>query len=328
MVIDLEHHLEPRVVWEKRGGKPGQIVMQRAPDGTPLRPLDDSTHDTGIHLKYMDIAGIDMAVLSGTEVGSLEEAKVFNDHFASVVQQNPKRFAAMATTMPLGGKPALDELERAVTELGLRGVLINAVVEDQPVDSRKLWPFYKKVSDLKVPVFIHPSIKLTGFDACQAPYDLFRTIGREFDLALATIRLCVGGVMEDFPDLKVIVAHFGGGFSSIKERMDRYIRVLGAKFWSGKPLISEPYLERYDQHFDRLYFNMAGREVGMQTVKCALTNISPKRLLFGTDYPPNFTNDGIGMRTYIEKIRQLDLDKKAIEGMLSTNAVELLGLSI
>jgi hypothetical protein len=68
-VIDVEHHLEPREVWEKRGGKPGQLVLQRAPDGSIIRPLDDSTHDIDIHLKNMDIAGIDMAVLSGTEVG-------------------------------------------------------------------------------------------------------------------------------------------------------------------------------------------------------------------------------------------------------------------
>ncbi len=326
MVIDLEHHLEPREVWEKRGGKPGKMVLQYAPDGTPLRPLDDSTHDITIHLKNMDIAGIDMAVLSGTEVGSLAEAKLFNDHFARIVRQYPGRFAAFATTLPLGGKPALDELDRALGELGLNGVLINAQVQGEPVDSRRLWPFYEKVSELKVPVFIHPSIKLEGFEACKAPYDLFRTIGREFDLALATVRLCAGGVLEEFPDLKVIMAHFGGGFSAIKERMDRYIDFLGAGFWKGKPLISEPYLENYNKYFDRLYFNMAGREIGLQTIECALTNISPKRLLFGTDYPPNFVDDGRGMRTYVEKIRQLDLDTGTIEAMLSGNAVELLGL--
>lgn len=326
MVIDLEHHLEPREVWEKRGGKPGRTVLQYAADGTPLRPLDDATHDVEIHLRNMDIAGIDMAVLSGTEVGSVEEARVFNNCFAAVVKRHPKRFAAFATTLPLGGKPALDELERAVKDLGLKGVLINAQVEGRPVDSRELWPFYRKASELKVPVFIHPSIKLPGFDACNAPYDLFRTIGREFDLALATLRLCAGGVMEEFPDLKVIMAHFGGGFSSIKERMDRYIDYLGAKFWTGKPLISPPYLDNFNRYFGRLYFNMAGREIGIQTIGCALTNISPKKLLFGTDYPPNFINDGKGMRSYIEKIRKLDLDPEMIEAMLGGNAADLLGL--
>ena len=326
MIIDLEHHLEPPEVWKKRGGKPGQRVMQYAADGTPLRPLDDSTHDIAIHLKNMDIAGIDMAVLSGTEVDSLEEAKIFNDHFAAIVRQYPKRFAAFATTSPLGGKPALDELDRAVNELGLKGVLINAQVEGKPLDSRELWPFYQKASDLKIAIFVHPSVKLSGFDACKAPYDVFRTLGREFDLALATLRLCAGGVLEEFPELTFIIAHFGGGFSSVKERMDRYIRFLGADFWFGKPLISPPYLENYDKYFDRLYFNMAGREIGMETIRCALNNISPKKLLFGTDYPPNFIDDGMGMRTYIRRIRELDLDKESIDGMLGNNAIDLLGL--
>jgi len=328
LVIDLEHHLAPRQIWERRGGKPGQMVLQHAPDGTPLRPLNDSTHDVAIHLANMDIAGIDMAVLSGPEVGTLDDARLFNDNFANVVKRYPKRFAAFATTLPLGGKPALDELERAVKGLGLKGVLMNAQVNGQPVDSRQLWPFYEKVSTLRVPIFVHPSIKLEGFDACKAPYDLFRTIGREFDLALATFRLCAGGVLEEFPDLQIIMAHFGGGFSSIKERMDRYIDFLGAGFWYGKPLISEPYLENYNKYFDGLYFNLAGREIGIETIKCALTNISPKKLLFGTDYPPNFVDDAKGMRTYIEKIRQLDLDKASIDAMLGTNAIDLLGLQI
>ena len=326
MIVDIEHHLEPPEVWKKRGGIPGQMVVQRATDGTPIRPLNDSTHDITIHLRLMDTAGIDMAVLSGTEVDSLQEAKVFNDHFAKIVRQYPKRFAAFATTLPLGGKPALDELDRAVNELGLNGVLINAQVEGQPLDSRDLWPFYEKASALKATIFVHPSIKPSGLDACKGSYDLFRTIGREFDLALATFRLCAGGVLEEFPDLNFIMAHFGGGFSSIKERMDRYIRFLGADFWLGKPLISPPYLENYNKYFDRLFFNMAGREVGMETIACALTNISPEKLLFGTDYPPNFVDDGIGMRTYIQRIRELPLDRKSIDAMLGTNAIELLGL--
>jgi len=326
LVIDMEHHLEPREVWEKRGGKPGQVVMQRAPDGTLLRPLDDSTHDTNIHLKYMDIAGIDMAVLSCTEASSLEEAKIFNNHFAGVVKQYPDRFMAFGVTLPLGGKPAMEELERAVKGLGLKGVTINAVTEGQPVDSRQMWLFYETASKLNIPIFVHPSVKMIGFDALKAPYDLFRTMGREFDLSLATFRLCAGGVLNDFPDLKFIVAHFGGGFSSIKERMDRYIRVMGAGFWNGEPLVKEPYFENYQKYFDKLYFNTAGREIGSQTLRCALTNIKPERLVFGTDYPPNFSYDGEGMKKWVQEIRKLDLDKKSVEAILSTNAKNLLGI--
>jgi predicted TIM-barrel fold metal-dependent hydrolase len=98
------------------------------------------------------------------------------------------------------------------------------------------------------------------------------------------------------------------------------------KFRTGKALISEPYAECFNKHFGKLYFNMAGREIGIDTVKCALSNISPQRLVFGTDYRPNFINDPIGTRTYIEKIRQLDIDKEPIEAMLGTNIIKLISI--
>src|SRR3972149_7279680 len=118
MVIDCEHHLQPFEIWKKRGGRPGETVMMRAPDGRLLRPLDDSTHDVQKHLNYMDLSGIDMAVLSCTGVDSLDEARVFNNHFSDIIRQYPDRFVAFAATLHLGGEPALDELERAVRVLG------------------------------------------------------------------------------------------------------------------------------------------------------------------------------------------------------------------
>jgi aminocarboxymuconate-semialdehyde decarboxylase len=208
----------------------------------------------------------------------------------------------------------------------MKGVTIRAQEDAHPLDSREFWPFYRKMSLLKVPIFVHVSLAAPGFDACNAPYDLNRTLVREFDLALATARICLGGVLEEFPDLKFIMGHFGGGISSIKERLDRYIGYWGAKFWNDKPLIRAPYLERFNEHFGKLYFNMAGREVGEQSLQCALTNISPKRLLFGTDYPPNFVDDPQGMRAWIEAIRKLGLDPASIDGMLGKNGAELLGL--
>src|SRR3990170_3877680 len=126
--------------------------MMRAPDGRLLRPLDDSTHDVQKHLNYMDLSGIDMAVLSCTGVDSLDEARVFNNHFSDIIRQYPDRFVAFAATLPLGGEPALDELERAVKVLGLKCILISAQVDGHCLDDRELWPFYKKVSELGIPI--------------------------------------------------------------------------------------------------------------------------------------------------------------------------------
>ena len=74
------------------------------------------------------------------------------------------------------------------------------------------------------------------------------------------------------------------------------------------------------------HFNMAGREVGMAAVKCALTTISPRRLMFGTDWPFNYDGNTQGVKRYIEEIRKLDLPKEDIEAMLGGNAARLFGI--
>jgi aminocarboxymuconate-semialdehyde decarboxylase len=325
MIIDFEHHFTPYKIWKSRGGKPGQTIRIFTEDNKVRNSLTDTAHDIQLHLKNMDIAGIDMAVLS-CNIQNLEEAKLYNDECAKLMHDYPQRFIPFANTMPLRGQAALDELDRAVKHLGLRGVTIGSQIEGEPVDSPRLWPFYEKVSELDIPIFIHVTWAAEGFDACKAPYELNRTIVREFDLAQSTARLCLGGVLEDFPNLNVIVAHFGGGISSVKERLDRYLRYWGEKFWQGKPLISAPYLDRFNEHFNKLFFNLAGREIGINSIECALTNIRPERLLFATDYPFNFTDNPEEMKTYIDEIKKLDMDKEQIENILGENGKKLLGL--
>ncbi len=72
---------------------------------------------------------------------------------------------------------------------------------------------------------------------------------------------------------------------------------------------------------------MAGREGGMAAVKCALTNISPQRLMFGTDWPFNYDHNSQAARKYIDDLRKLNLPQADIEAMLGGTAKKLLGIS-
>jgi predicted TIM-barrel fold metal-dependent hydrolase len=128
--------------------------------------------------------------------------------------------------------------------------------------------------------------------------------------------------LEDFPGLVFIMNHFGGGISAVMERLDAYMGFVGPgcpSLYREKPLISKPWRE----YFDRLYFNMAGREGGMAAVKCALTNISPRKLMFGTDWPFNYDHDAPKARKFVEDIKKLDLAKADIDAMLGGTAAKL-----
>lgn len=323
MVIDWEHHYLPEELWLKKGGKKGQrsIFYEH---GKPRGNLHPELYDVEGHLRVMDTVGIDMAVLSmavsndNTQI-ALEECKVWDDNAAEVIEKHPTRFAALAPVPPLGGEKAFEELERAINSLGLKGVVIRSQIEGLPLDSQELYPFYKKVSALNVPLFVHPSGVQLGFDFLNAPYDLYRSIGRELDLIATTTRIILSGVLEDFPDLIFVISHKGGGIAALKERIE---------YWFGSPGAPGTRTKLpFDEYFKRIYFNLAGHHGGMNSVKCALTSIGPNRLVFGTDYPQEFfEEDPLNIKTYIQNIKALEIDEESKALMLGGNAGRLLRL--
>jgi aminocarboxymuconate-semialdehyde decarboxylase len=327
MIIDWEHHYLPEELWLNKGGKKGE-VSKVFEHGRPRGDLHPELYDAEEQLRVMDEAGIDMAVLSiavssDDAAIALEEARVWDDNVAALMKKYPDRFVGLAPIPPLGGEKAFDELKRAIETLGLKGVVVRSQINGNSMDAKELYPFYERVSELKVPIFIHPSGVQQGFDILEAPYDLGRSIGRELDLIVATTRLILSGVLDDFSDLKFVLSHKGGGMAAIKERIEYQFGCTG---WPGtRPSGSRNRLP-FDQCFNKLYFNLAGSHGGMNSVKCALTSISPSRLVFGTDYPQEFSTDTMNIKVYIENMNKLDIDEESKKAMLGENAKKLLGI--
>jgi predicted TIM-barrel fold metal-dependent hydrolase len=326
MIIDMEHHLATLDRLEK-GESESSKVCERYwdTDGKMKIKSFEEAARAESHLEFMDAAGIDIALLTTNPVTTLDQCRRWNDFCAGLVHDHPDRFAGFATIPPLGGKPSFDELERAVKELGLRGVHIWTWNDGKALDSREMWPFYEKAAGLDIPVDVHVTLEPPGLDSLHATYALYYVMARELDMCSATLKVCLGGVLEDFPGMMMIMNHFGGGVSAVLERLDAYMGYVGPgcpSLYRGEPLISRPWRE----YFDKLYFNMAGREIGMAAVKSALTNISPQKLMFGTDWPFNYDRNPAGAAQYIEEIRKLDLPEKDIDDMLGGNAARLLGI--
>lgn len=322
MIVDFQHHFVPLEIAERRGFKAGERrnLME---GGVPTFTLHAKLYDIEEQLRDLDVAGIDLAVLScnlGWDA-PLDDCRLINDRLAELQRRYPRRFAGLAH-VPLLEEAGLRELDRAAAELGLRGVAIASQVEGLPLDAPRLRDFYAKVSALDLPIFVHPAMGLKGYAFLQE-YDLARIIGREFDLQMAATRLIAGGVLEAFPGLKVVLAHFGGGIAAVKERLAAKAGRFGT--------LRRP----FDDYFNRLYFDMAGFEGGPNALACALTGIKPQRLVFATDYPQDFTGattqtgKNVGdIRGYIGLIRNLDLPEAARAAMLGTTAAGLLRLDL
>ena len=322
MVIDFQHHYIPVELAKKRGlySETGRTMLQEG--GLPATTMHQRLYDLDLQLDDMAQAGVDLSVLSCLLGWSapMAECRFINDDLAAIQKKYPRRFVGLAQAPILEGKPALDELRRAIKHLGLHGVTITSQVNGLSLDSPKLYDFYETLCALDAPVFVHPALVPTGYEHLK-DYDLPRVLGREVDLTVATTRLIAGGIFDRFPNLKIVIAHFGGGIAAVKDRLV----AKGYRFGT----LKKPFAD----YFEMVYFDMAGFEGGAVALNCALQGIRPERLIFASDYPQDFTgvntDTGKGMealKNYIEAIRRLPLDEKSKEDVLGGTAARLLKL--
>ena len=316
MVVDFEHHYIPAELGRRLGMDPASKEAVRTRDAT----VHSQLFDIEAQIRDMDRGGIDMAVQScilGWDT-ALENCRLINDSTAKLQKDYPDHFTGLAHAPVLDGS-GLRELDRAVGELGLKGATISSQVNGLPLDAREFTPFYELMSRLGAPIFVHPALSPKGY-ALMQDYMLPVILTREFDLGLAVTRLIAGGVIERYPDLQFVFAHFGGGMAGYKERLAR------SSYRFKLPKSS-------DDYFDRLYFDMAGFEGSPSALRCALEGIRPERMVFANDYPQNFNSSEPqqgksvdGVADYIDEIRRLPLDSTMKEDMLGGTAAKLLKL--
>lgn len=325
-VVDIHIHYSPKPLIEEElkvlSGPSDRVV--RYVRGIPSYTIHHLIHDLEQHLAMMDRAGIDVAILSSAEGmrGDVARCRAVNDALAEAMRKYPGRLVGMAHTDPLD--PAgLVELERAVRELGLRGVATTSTIQGRGLDDPALAPFYRKVEELGTFVFVHPalsepSLGFQGFDA----YDLYRTVGREFDLVLATMRLIAGGVLDAFPKLRVVMSHLSGGISALWGRIRNY---QDKAFWgvADDPRHGKTPKDPIDRYLSRLYFDTGGFFGDLTAVQAALLNIPASQLLFGTDYPQEIRDPEAVLR-FREDLSKLELAPQALRGLLGETALGLL----
>ena len=122
------------------------------------------------------LVGLDRSVISNTghflrfcktvaeTVAGLEDC---NRYLAKCRDQHPDKLVAMATCVPGGGEECLRELERAVKEDDCRAVIIGSSHQGQYPDAAEARPFFRLVTDLDIPVFVHPGDSTTPATAAS-----------------------------------------------------------------------------------------------------------------------------------------------------------------
>lgn len=231
--------------------------------------------DIETRLKDMDDTGIEVQALSSFLAllsKDLATARQFNDSLARVVAQHPDRFVGLALAPMAEPEKAPAELDRAVKELGMVGVGIASNINGKNLDAAELGPFYAKVQELDIPIFIHPA-NVLGMDRLGNWY-LNNFIGNVTDTAVAAASIIFGGVFQEFPRLKIYLAHGGGSCPYIRGRWDH-----GWKAHETGSKITKPPSE----YMRLFYFDALTHSP--QTLQFLVESFGHDKVMLGSDYP-------------------------------------------
>ena len=319
MIVDFQHHFTPRELIKQDPGN--RLIVHFDENGAPSYTIHSLLYDLDEHVKMMDVADIDAAFLTSAAgmSASLEVSKLCNDKAKQAEKDYPGRFIAAAHAHPLGGKEAMRELNRCAQELGCPGVVITSEMDGKFLDDPALDPFWAEAARLGLFVFVHPALKL-NFSQQFDGYDTARSVGREFSLVMAMIRLINSGVFDRHPKLMIHMSHLGGGLSALLGRIRSY---QDKDFWGVKG--NAKHGRKAEKDFDyyinnNMLFDSAGFCCAIGAVNAALAEIPASRIVFATDYPQEIRARE-AVRDFVRDIRALGKDGETI---LSGNVGKLL----
>src|SRR5271157_5844675 len=143
-------------------------------------------------------------------------AKLNNDETAELVEKFPDKFLAAFALLPQNNiEAAQKEMERAITKLGMRGILLYTNVNGETLDLPKFRPLYAQMAEYDLPIFIHPCDFPVTYPPLSAPtaYQnhfqqmVIKAIQWPADTSLAMIRLVIAGIFSEYPNIKLITHH-------------------------------------------------------------------------------------------------------------------------
>lgn len=205
-------------------------------------------------------------------------ARRLNEGIAEAVRSRPDQFLGFATVPLQDGDAAARELDHAVSALGHRGVQILTSVCGRGLDSPELRQFWAAAAEYEVPVFIHPHY--IGGAERMGQQHLRNLIGNPSETALAGARLLFSGILQEYPRLKVILAHGGGSLPALIGRLARGYQVRPEFRGSD----AEPYDGLRRLYYDTVVFDPV-------VLRSLVEIVGRDRLVLGSDFPFDMAED-------------------------------------
>ncbi len=308
-------HLDPATIPLTNFSTPATQELNRKQDAD--RRTVGTQH--GPRLAELDAMGIDIQLCAPAPPQSYYTVpgehgiignRMVNDGIKAFVDARPDRFLGLGTVPLQNPAEAVTELERCMGPLGFKGIQVLTNVGGRELSDPAFEPVWAAAERLGALVMIHPN----GFTEGQrfARFYFNNVIGNPLDTTMALHYLIFDGVLERYPNLKILAVHGGGFLPAYSGRIDH---AWGARTDARGALPKPPteYLKKV--YFDTIVFTPHQLEYLVKVY-------GVDHILMGTDFPFDMADsDPLG---HICAVESFDAATRA--ALAGGNAKKLLGL--
>ncbi|MEU6138115.1 amidohydrolase family protein [Nocardioides sp. NPDC047086] len=258
-----------------------------------------------LRLGHMAAGGVDHAILSltspGTQVFSVdtarEMARLSNDCLAEICRDNPQRFSGMASVGWEDAGTAVKELERAVGDLGLKGLMLNSHIKGHYLDEQQFWPVLEACEALDVPLYLHP--QTPNDDIISTFYDAGldgSVFGFQVETSLHALKMITSGVFDRYPNLRMVLGHMGEGLPFWAYRLD-YMH--GGMVRSGRYEVIKKLDRTITEYLQQNVWITSSGMPAPEPILFTRKVVGADRVMYAMDYPYNYEPAEVAMQESI-----------------------------
>ena len=332
--IDVFNHILPEAyVTRMNAVAPAFKDTGKRMRGVPM------LHDLDVRFRVMDafpdyqqilsIATPPIEAYAGPEdaAGLAERA---NDGMAELVRKYPDRFPGFVASLPLNNPDAtLREIDRAIGQLGARGIQIFSNIAGKPLDAPEFLPMFDVMARHDLPIWLHPyrgadSPDFKSEDRSQ--YEIWWTFGWPYDTSAAMARLVFSGVFDRLPGLKIITHHMGAMAPFFAGRLGPGMDQLGVRTSDQDYSTVLTRLKKRPLDYFKMFYADTALFGAYDATVCGLKFFGADRVLFASDAPFDPEKGSMYIRETIAIIDRLPITNEERERIYSGNAIRLLKL--
>jgi aminocarboxymuconate-semialdehyde decarboxylase len=268
------------------------------------------------------------SVVQGADsaIAASEVSRLGNDGLAEIVAKYPDRFPGYAASLPMNApEAAVKEAERVLAN-GANAIQLHTNVDGAPIDQDAFLPIYEAIEKSGKPILLHPIRTREMADyrtETKSKYEICSVIGWPFETGAALARLVFSGIMDRFPNLKVISHHLGGIIPYFEGRVAHSWDQLGARTSDEDYSSLLKSMKKRPVDYFRMFYADTALFGADGATECGLKFFGVDKVLFASDVPFE-PSPGLYIRETIRILEALDITSAEREQIYRGNALKFL----